>query len=79
MVARHARLFPTNAGALVQRCYAAAQQFQLLHAQRIRIGTQDLRIAAIALANNCIVVTRNRRDFARVPDLTIEDWTISEN
>ena len=44
--------------------------------QRIRIGTQDLRIAAIVLANNAILVTRNHRHFSQVPDLVQEDWTI---
>ena len=44
--------------------------------QRIRIGTQDLRIAAIVLANKAILVTRNHRDFSQVPDLVQEDWTI---
>ena len=44
--------------------------------QRIRIGTQDLRIAAIVLANNAILVTRNKQDFEKVPDLEQEDWTI---
>ena len=44
--------------------------------QRIRIGTQDLRIAAIVLANNAILVTLNNQDFSRVPDLVQEDWTI---
>lgn len=54
---------------------AAAAQFRRLQQQRIRIGTQDLRIAAIALVNGCTVVTRNRRDFERVPGLAVEDWT----
>ena len=44
--------------------------------QRIRIGTQDLRIAAIVLANNAILVTRNKQDFEKVPNLVQEDWTI---
>lgn len=44
--------------------------------QKIRISTQDLRIAAIVLANNAILVTRNNRDFSLVPDLVQEDWTI---
>jgi tRNA(fMet)-specific endonuclease VapC len=47
-----------------------------LRRQRIRIGTQDLRIAAIVLAENSILVTRNQRDFERVPGLAFEDWTI---
>ena len=44
--------------------------------QKIRIGTQDLRIAAIVLANNAILVTRHNQDFSQVPDLVQEDWTI---
>jgi tRNA(fMet)-specific endonuclease VapC len=37
---------------------------------------KDIRIAAIALANNAIVITRNHRDFSLVPGLTIVDWTV---
>ncbi len=49
--------------------------FQDLRAQKIRVGTQDLRIAAIALSKNGIVVTRNERDFGKIPRLKIEDWS----
>lgn len=44
--------------------------------QKIRIGTKDLRIAAVVMSKNAILVTRNRRDFERVPGLRFEDWTI---
>lgn len=38
------------------------------------IGANDLFIASIALANDLTVVTRNRKEFARVPGLRIENW-----
>ena len=51
--------------------------FKKLRQQKINIGTQDLRIAAIALVNDAILVTQNYKDFIKVPDLKMEDWTIS--
>jgi tRNA(fMet)-specific endonuclease VapC len=47
-----------------------------LKAQRIRVGMMDLRIAAIALSRGLILLTRNLRDFGRVPGLLTEDWTL---
>jgi tRNA(fMet)-specific endonuclease VapC len=38
------------------------------------IGPNDFQIAAIALANNLILVTHNTREFSRVNGLQIEDW-----
>ena len=55
---------------------AAAAVFDQLRTQRIRIGTNDLAIAAITLSVNGILVTRNTVDFRRIPNLVIEDWTI---
>ena len=54
----------------------AQDRYIQLRQQKIRIGTRDLRIAAIALSVKGIVVTRNRRDFEKVPDLILEDWTV---
>ena len=53
----------------------AADEFERLQKQRIRIGTMDLKIAAIALANDATLLTRNLTDFSRVPKLHIEDWS----
>jgi tRNA(fMet)-specific endonuclease VapC len=49
--------------------------YHQLRQQKIRIGTQDLRIASIALANKATLLTRNHRDFSQVPNLIIDDWT----
>ncbi|MDJ0797824.1 MAG: type II toxin-antitoxin system VapC family toxin [Calothrix sp. MO_167.B12] len=54
----------------------AANCYTELLRQKIRIGTQDLRIASIVISNDGTLVTRNRRDFSRVPGLQFEDWTI---
>ena len=39
------------------------------------IGPMDMLIAAHAKAENLILVTNNKREFERVEDLIIEDWT----
>jgi tRNA(fMet)-specific endonuclease VapC len=52
----------------------AAQRLEKLRAEKVRIGTQDLRIAAIVLSVNGVLITSNRRDFDKVPGLIIEDW-----
>jgi tRNA(fMet)-specific endonuclease VapC len=58
----------------------AAEQLTLLLQQHPNLNKsklqKDMRIAAIALANNATVVTRNQRDFSLVPGLTLIDWSI---
>jgi len=52
----------------------AEASFQRVRA--VRIGSRDRKIASIALANQLILVTANLRDFARVPGLVLEDWSV---
>jgi tRNA(fMet)-specific endonuclease VapC len=54
---------------------SAIQRFQQLRALRLNVGLMDLRLAAVALENNLIVVTRNARDFGRIAGLQTEDWS----
>ncbi len=45
-----------------------------LEKKGLPIGPYDMQIAAIALANDFILVTHNMKEFERVRDLQIEDW-----
>ncbi|MBI1916440.1 MAG: type II toxin-antitoxin system VapC family toxin [Planctomycetes bacterium] len=54
---------------------AAMARFDALVALKLNVGRMDLRIAAIVLEVGATLVTRNLRDFRRVPALLIEDWT----
>ncbi|TWW09493.1 hypothetical protein E3A20_13790 [Planctomyces bekefii] len=53
----------------------AANRFEDLRRQRLRVGTMDLKIAAICLSLDALLLTRNTRDFEKVPGLKIADWT----
>lgn len=55
---------------------SAIERVEGLKSLRLNVGLMDLRIAAIALENRGVVVTRNRRDFSRVPGLNVEDWSV---
>jgi tRNA(fMet)-specific endonuclease VapC len=49
-------------------------EFDRLRTQRIRIGTQDLKIAATALAHDALLLSANLRHFELVPGLRVENW-----
>lgn len=42
------------------------------------IGSHDLFIAAHARSRGMTLVTNNTREFARVPDLRVEDWLAAQ-
>ncbi len=54
----------------------AANIFKELKSSKIRIGTMDLKIASIALANDAILVSRNLSDFEQIPGLRVKNWAI---
>ena len=52
----------------------SAAIFRALRKSLPQAGTQDLKIAAIAIAHDATVLTRNILDFAKVPGLRVENW-----
>ena len=54
----------------------ASAGFPALRRLRLRIGSMDLKVAAIVLSQNGLLLSRNLRDFRQVPGLRVEDWTV---
>lgn len=54
----------------------AIERFEHLKSLKTKVRAPDLRIAAIALENSAVLVTRNMRDFRLMPQLQIEDWSL---
>ena len=52
----------------------AATIFRTLRKELPQAGTQDLKMAAITLAHDATVLTRNLVDFSKVPGLRLENW-----
>jgi tRNA(fMet)-specific endonuclease VapC len=52
----------------------AAIKYEELRRQHRRLNRDDLRIAAIALVQDMILVTQNVRDFADIEGLRVENW-----
>ncbi len=58
---------------------AAAMEFNRLKSSKVkRVGTMDLKIAAIALCHNAILLTANISEFSNVPNLRVENWLVEE-
>ncbi len=53
----------------------AALEYQRLRKAYPRLGTMDLKIAAIALTNQAILLTRNESDFRKIVELRTENWS----
>ncbi len=52
----------------------AAGRFSALRKAGVKIGSKDLKVACIALEHDAVVLTRNSKDFIKVPGLKIENW-----
>jgi tRNA(fMet)-specific endonuclease VapC len=75
---------------LLQKLFAPLQSFDFddvaaehyaqiradLTVQGCLIGANDLMIAAIARANQVILITHNTGEFSRVQGLAVEDWEL---
>lgn len=53
----------------------AARIYRHLLEAKTKVGKMDLRIAATVLAHDETLITANIRDFRRIPNLRVEDWT----
>jgi len=54
---------------------SAMARYEGLRKEYRRIGKSDLRIAAIVLENDDIIVSANVRDLGQIKGLRLEDWT----
>ncbi len=71
----HRTLIWLNNFKIMEYDLQAEKYFRTFQKEKIRTGSHDLKIAAIAVSRNATVVTRNIRDFERIPALQIEDWS----
>jgi tRNA(fMet)-specific endonuclease VapC len=60
--------FDTDSGKIYGRLKA------LLKKRGLSKSEPDLRIAAIAIQHNMILITGNKRHFMKIPGINVEDW-----
>ena len=63
----------------IQTMDIASVVYRDLRTRGLLIAPMDLLIAASALEYNCVMVTANIRHFENIPDLVIENWSISNS
>lgn len=69
-------LSPFQSIAFDNKCAIAYSKIRSsLESQGAKIGPNDTLIAATALANGATLVTHNTREFKRVANLELEDWS----
>jgi tRNA(fMet)-specific endonuclease VapC len=53
---------------------AAADRFEQLRRDGVRIGSMDLKIGSIALVHDALVLSANLHDYRQIPALRVESW-----
>ncbi len=66
-----------QAGRMLRYDEAAEQLFQSWPNALKRAGSQDCRIAAVAIVHGFTVVTANTRHFRAIPGLPLADWSLA--
>jgi tRNA(fMet)-specific endonuclease VapC len=61
--------------AMLPFSHSAALEHQRLRKAHPRLGNMDLKIAAITLTNQAVLLTRNSSDFRQIVELRTEDWS----
>ena len=75
LMGRHALTRQAKTVTETARGYGLLAQSARFFGAKLNVGSSDLRIAAIVLEQGATLVTRNTRDFERVPGLTFTDWS----
>lgn len=53
----------------------ADQIYRQWRQEKVRVSPHDLRIAAICVAHRATLISRNRQDYAQIPDLMVQFWS----
>ena len=71
---RHLETYRKPAVTVLQYEAVAAAEYQRFRKSKISVGPMDLKIAAIVLAHDATLLSRNLKDFEQVPGLKVENW-----